>query len=1550
MKKIKHFLSQVSKRSRTAHSNASLCCSRTLTLSITLCLLSTLTLSAQTPKKASDNSPKKIIWSIGDDDQQAGDMALYPKSYEDFLAHDFGYEDRYFVIGKSDARNEFPFVLPGPKNSWGGTGRTAGIRSHFITLAFELEGVGGNEQTASTADINAKNPKSNWRLTLDLLGVDETHGADVKVLVNGESFKFPYKPSANQNSKADQETEESDPLPPFTDDKKEIVIVGYQDLFKEGYNEIVITSLDGGWIAFDQVKLEGPQQVSLQKPADAMIRSVKPATFEISSGTAHSQNPNSKSPKPQNNNKTRSQALLIDVLDAKEGSQMSVHLDGQEILQQTLEAGRAILEAPMPAVTRETKSEYQILINDKKYTSGTVTRNAQKAASPADYVNTLIGSAHSRWMIAPGPWMPFSMVKLSPDNQNGGWQAGYDPTFESIGTFSHIHEWTMAGLGTFPVTGELITFVGDQSGKKGGYRSEIDKSTEEAPLAYYKADLTRYDIQAELTSLNRSSFQRYTYNKGDTGRIMVDLKIPAEYGYELRNVKITKVSDTRIEGVSEQFSAHVWSGDVNQDYVIHFVMEFDQPIVNYGSWHNGEVSRQQNLEADSAENAGMYVEFDLNKARTVQVRTGISYVSLENAALNLRTEISDPHGWSFDAVMAENRNTWNELLNRVQISSNNYLQKEKFYTNMYRTLASRNTFSDVDGRWRSADEKIRQFANPAEDYALGCDAFWNTFWNLNQFWNLVTPEWSSRWVRSQLAMYDANGWLAKGPAGMEYVPVMVAEHEIPLIVGAYQMGIRDYDVEKAYEAVKKMQTTPATHVAGGFAGNRDLVTYLKHQYVPYNEGRYSNSMEYSFDDWTVGQFAKALGKTEDYQYFNDRGQWWKNAIDPEIGYARMKDSEGNWLPDFDPFKSGANKHYVEGNAWQLTFFVPQDVDGLADLIGRDTFINRLSWGFEESDKWRYNGPNDQYWDYPVVQGNQQSMHFAYLFNWVGKPWLTQKWSRSIGERYYGSGVSNAYLGDEDQGQMSAWYLMNAIGLFQMNGGTSVEPVYEIGSPLFEKVTIDLGERYGRGQSFTIEAKNTSKTNIYVQNAVLNGKPLNDFKFPASELLAGGSLVLEMGPEPNKNWGLGDAADKQATAAATAAGATAASLSDAQLKSQIQSDQRMATVKQKAIDLVKSGFTAGDGYGEVWIRDYNTFITLATEIHDPEVTKENLRVFFRLQGEDGNIIDGFIPKSKAKASEGGYKYIYSDLEPNYAGHKNTVETDQESSLIQAVYQYVEASGDREFLQEEIAGSTVVERLSMAMDFLMEHRYNKQYGLLWGATTADWGDVQPEHPWGVELDENSHLAIDIYDNAMFLVAIDNYLELNPTDARKWQKTRKKIAKNTMKHLWDKKEQKFIPHIYLDGSPFPESFNEDEVYYHGGTTIAIKAKLLTKEQAKASFDKMIQNVKESGAPSVGLTLYPTYPAGSFQNKVMSPYSYQNGGDWTWFGGRTIKEMIKNGFHQQAYEQIQPMLARVIENNGFYEYYTKDNEPSGSGSFRGSAGVLYDAILLLENWARNN
>ena len=397
------------------------------------------------------------------------------------------------------------------------------------------------------------------------------------------------------------------------------------------------------------------------------------------------------------------------------------------------------------------------------------------------------------------------------------------------------------------------------------------------------------------------------------------------------------------------------------------------------------------------------------------------------------------------------------------------------------------------------------------------------------------------------------------------------------------------------------------------------------------------------------------------------------------------------------------------------------------------------------------------------------------------------------------------------------------------------------------------------------------------------------------------------------------------------------------------DTLMDKVSAMALEVVKGDFRAGDGYGEVWIRDYNTFIEVAMEVMPDELIQANLLAFFRLQGETGDIADGFIDIAHARPSSGGYKYRFSDLEPRYGAHKNTVETDQESSLIQAVWRYVTKSGNKEFLAKEVGGKTVLERMEWAMKFLLNERFDNKHGLLWGATTVDWGDVQPEHPWGVSLDENSHLCLDIYDNAFFIVAINHFIDLTD-DAQaqqRWAKVRDDIATNVRKHLWDGKRQKFVPHVYLDGSPFPDDFDEDALYYHGGTAIAIEAGLLTKDEIATVNAAMVANVEASGAPTIGLTVYPPYPEGFFRNKGMYPYGYQNGGDWTWFGGRMIQQLVRNGYVREDYDEVRHMLARVVRNNGFFEWYAKDNTPSGSGTFRGEAGVLHKAIEDFRNWA---
>ena len=1028
---------------------------------------------ASTTRAQPAGQDRTVVWKIGESDDGSAEFALAPGDYAAFLERDFGWEDRFFLVGWSDPQIDWPYVLPGPVDSWAGSGGMAGRRTHYLNILFGLKQASAGE----------------WSLVIDLVNTHPGQPPVLKVDVNGRArtLELPAGAEDSVSGNADAAVREhviEIPLP--------------ADVVRAGGNEIQLTSLSGSWLQFDQVRLEGPAGAEIVSSGDVFLRGVEAATYSIE------------------HDGQEAQPLLVDVQHLAGTPELRVRLDGEEIFAQQVEQGRYTLEAPMPAVTNATESTYEVLVDGTVIESGTIQRSPQPITTLAGYVDTRIGTAHSRWMIAPGPWMPFSMVKLSPHAQNAGWQAGYDPSIENIAGFSHIHEWTMAGLSMMPTMGPLQIHEGSQDDPDSGYRSRFDKSTEQAPIGYYSVDLTDYDIRAEFTSTTRAALHRYTFPQGEPGRVLLDLQFPAEYGFDISKAEIRKVDDRRVVGSSTQHSVG-WGADGLQDYTVHFVVEFDQPIRSFGVWRDGEITpHTDQLQAGEVGDAGAYAEFDTGENRVVQARVGISLVSIENAALNLKTEIGDEHGWDFESVRAAHVEAWDELLGRIEIHTPDRREKARFYNNLYRSFC-RNTWSDVNGQWVDATEQVRQL--PEGRVALGCDAFWNTFWNLNQVWNLAAPEWSSQWVGSQLAMYEANGWLAKGPAGMEYLPVMVAEHEIPMIVAAYQMGIRDFDAELALEAAVHMQTTPAEKVGGGLAGNRDLAAYLEHRYVPYDKGRFSNSLEYSYDDWAVSQLARALGDKEVYETFRDRGTWWRNAIDPESGYARMRDSAGRFVEEFDFYRTGANKHYVEGNAWQLTFFVPQDVRGLAETIGPKRFAERLEWGFNESYPKRFNPPLDQYWDAPVSHGNQQSMHFAFLFNWAGKPWLTQYWSRAVLDRYYGVGTANAYLGDEDQGQMSAWFVMAAIGLFQTDGGCRADPIYEIGSPLYEKIVVNLGGQHGRGETFTIEAQNASRSNLYVQSATLNGERLDTFHFPASELLEGGELILEMGAEPSQYWGV-----------------------------------------------------------------------------------------------------------------------------------------------------------------------------------------------------------------------------------------------------------------------------------------------------------------------------------------------------------------------------------------------------------------------------------------------
>jgi hypothetical protein len=405
-----------------------------------------------------------------------------------------------------------------------------------------------------------------------------------------------------------------------------------------------------------------------------------------------------------------------------------------------------------------------------------------------------------------------------------------------------------------------------------------------------------------------------------------------------------------------------------------------------------------------------------------------------------------------------------------------------------------------------------------------------------------------------------------------------------------------------------------------------------------------------------------------------------------------------------------------------------------------------------------------------------------------------------------------------------------------------------------------------------------------------------------------------------------------------------------LANQILSDKSLTVVDSMARALLKKGFNAGSGYSQVWARDMNTFVETSLKVVDPKDIRGAILVFFALQQPNNEMIDGYVLNKDF--TWGDPNQYRSKADETHVGFKNTVETDQETSLIQIVGKYVRLTGDTTILSERVAGKTVLERMGMMIDYLLKERYSKKYGLIWGAMTADWGDVQPNTDNVVDIDPTTTPAIDIYDNAMFIIALNDMAELtkDQAEAKKWKNLSKSIAQNSRKYLWDGKNKKFIPHIYLDKSPIPAGFDESKVYYHGGTAIAIEAGLLSEAEIAASNKMMLENVRLSGAPSIGLTLYPVYPDGFFHGGMAKPYIYQNGGDWTWFGARMIQQLIANGFEEEAYTEIRPMIDLVIKNKGFYEWYAVGGKAMGSAQFKGSAGTLAKAIQMLREWAEKN
>lgn len=737
--------------------------------------------------------------------------------------------------------------------------------------------------------------------------------------------------------------------------------------------------------------------------------------------------------------------------------------------------------------------------------------------APVDYVDCFVGTSNSRWMLGPGAQVPFGMVQLSPDNQGDKWMGGYEYAIQSISGFSHLHAWTMGGLMMMPTTADLALInPGPDSPYKGanaGYHSRILKDTEQARPGYYAVTLYDHKVKAELTATTHCGFQKYTFPECRESRILIDLLFPTEwdYGFNVNDARITRVSDTELEGYADCRSGS-WSSW--NDYKLHFVICFSRPFEQLHGIRDGK--QEPNITTiEGKEDLGAYVVYQTKKDEVVMVQTALSLVDIDGARRNLESEMK-PFNWDFNRCVAVASDTWNTLLGKVKVEGGTETDRTKFYTNLYRAYAGKQTWNDVDGRYRDACENIQQL-EPGQ-CMYGGDAFWNTYWNLNGLWSILTPRIVDNWVTTQLEMFKHTGWTAKGPAGLEYSDIMEGSHELALMVSAYQKGIRK-DGEAIYEAAYKMVTTPGQkYPCGGGVGQHNLSYYIKYGYMPSEIDVVSKTLDYAYDDFCVAQLAKALKHKKDANQLLSRAQNYKNVFHPDFKYVVRRDSTGRWDPSFDRF---SNQGFIEGNSWQYSWYVPHDTEGLIETLGGEAAATeRLIEGFEKSRIHNFaahvfDRTMGQSAEFYINQGNEVNMSSPFLFNYLHKPWLCQQYSREVLDRYYGSTPYHGWEGDEDEGQMGGWFVMTAIGLFEMNGGVTANSQLELTSPLFSKITLQLDPAYYKGSTFTIEARNNSETNRYIQRATLNGKPLTQPRIPFSALVNGGELLLEMGDTPNR---------------------------------------------------------------------------------------------------------------------------------------------------------------------------------------------------------------------------------------------------------------------------------------------------------------------------------------------------------------------------------------------------------------------------------------------------
>jgi len=747
------------------------------------------------------------------------------------------------------------------------------------------------------------------------------------------------------------------------------------------------------------------------------------------------------------------------------------------------------------------------------------------------WVDPRIGSVHGRWFFFTPASVPFGMAKLSPHtnayNSPGSWQpCGYDDRHTSIEGFGNFHEFQVGGVVNMPVTGPMKTVPGTLEDPDCGYRSRFDKETERAEPGYYAVFLKDYGIRAEITATTRVGYHRYTFPESKEAHILFDIGHKQGESSEVTEAYAALVNDREVEGYVITYPEYVKFCDEGKRVRMYFFARLNKAAESYGTFTDSLI--YGNRKETRGIGNGLFLNFTTLADEVIEMQVGVSYTSMENARLNLETEGA---GVSFDQARDAARRKWNEMLGRIRVEDSDRTHLTKFYTGLYHALLGRGIASDVNGAYPRHDGTIGLLSADRDGnythHYFNTDGMWGAFWNLSQLWMLAYPEHFRDYLQANLDFYEETGWLHDGLAGGVHTNGVQTNYFGLMIASAYNCSIPFDHITQAWEAAYKNETVYAGRPFG--SGKYDLRFLVNNGFVPARDTTLSNgwvfnfgashTLEYCFSSFAVAQMAKGLGKTGEYAKLMKQAEGWKQLFDPETRYIRPKYENGTFIENFNPMQ--AWRGFQEGNAVQYSWYVPHDIRGLIEKTGIERFNQRLEKTFEDARITLFGGGReiDSFSGLEKLynHGNQPCLHQSWLFNYSGKPWLTQKWTRTICEEFYGTDPLHGYgyAQDEDQGQLGSWFVMASLGLFDVQGHASMHPSFQFGSPLFRKVTIDLPG----GRELTIRAHHASAKNMYVQSLQFNGKEIKNAWIYREELMKGGSLEFTMGDKPNTRWGI-----------------------------------------------------------------------------------------------------------------------------------------------------------------------------------------------------------------------------------------------------------------------------------------------------------------------------------------------------------------------------------------------------------------------------------------------